>query len=305
MKTLRHTIAPEEDGRMVKQIARGAMGASHRLFSQVKFAGGVLLDGERALANARVRAGQVLELRLAEEAAPEADATHPAGAVNIVYEDEDLFVVDKCAPLPCQSSARQTGDTLEARMRAQMPGWTFRPVNRLDKGTSGLMVVARHAHAQDALQRDLHTDDFVREYLAVVEGAPQAEEGWIDAPIRKAAGATIRREVGEGGQKARTHFCVEKRGALSLVRLRLLTGRTHQIRVHMAYMGYPVFGDFLYGTESPRLLGRFALHSAYIAFRHPESGERMAFASPLPEELARLLIEDAALERAARGEDIF
>ena len=125
---------------------------------------------------------------------------HPAGAVNIVYEDEDLFVVDKCAPLPCQSSARQTGDTLEARMRAQMPGWTFRPVNRLDKGTSGLMVVARHAHAQDALQRDLHTDDFVREYLAVVEGAPQAEEGWIDAPIRKAAGATIRREVGEGGQ---------------------------------------------------------------------------------------------------------
>ena len=187
MKTLRHTIAPEEEGRMVKQIARGAMGASHRLFSQVKFAGGVLLDGERALANARVRAGQVLELRLAEEAAPEADATHPAGAVNIVYEDEDLFVVDKCAPLPCQSSARQTGDTLEARMRAQMPGWTFRPVNRLDKGTSGLMVVARHAHAQDALQRDLHTDDFVREYLAVVEGAPQAEEGWIDAPIRKAA----------------------------------------------------------------------------------------------------------------------
>ena len=177
MKTLRHTIAPEEEGRMVKQIARGTMGASHRLFSQVKFAGGVLLDGERALANARVRAGQVLELRLAEEAAPEADATHPAGAVNIVYEDEDLFVVDKCAPLPCQSSARQTGDTLEARMRAQMPGWTFRPVNRLDKGTSGLMVVARHAHAQDALQRDLHTDDFVREYLAVVEGAPQAEEG--------------------------------------------------------------------------------------------------------------------------------
>ena len=147
MKTLRHTIAPEEEGRMVKQIARGAMGASHRLFSQVKFAGGVLLDGERALANARVRAGQVLELRLAEEAAPEADATHPAGAVNIVYEDEDLFVVDKCAPLPCQSSARQTGDTLEARMRAQMPGWTFRPVNRLDKGTSGLMVIARHAHA--------------------------------------------------------------------------------------------------------------------------------------------------------------
>ena len=209
MKTLRHTIAPEEEGRMVKQIARGAMGASHRLFSQVKFAGGVLLDGERALANARVRAGQVLELRLAEEAAPQEAAARPAGAVNIVYEDEDLFVVDKCAPLPCQSSARQTGDTLEARMRAQMPGWTFRPVNRLDKGTSGLMVVARHAHAQDALQRDLHTDDFVREYLAVVEGAPQAEEGWIDAPIRKAAGATIRREVGEGGQKARTHFCVD------------------------------------------------------------------------------------------------
>ena len=305
MAMLRAVAGEKDAGRKLKYFVRGDLGVSYTQFSSLKMSGGVRVNGEAALANTLLKAGDVVEVLWPEDAP--AQAVVPEFLpVNVVFESDDFYIVDKPAPLPCQCSQRQTSGTLENRLAARFgEPFIFRPLNRLDKGTSGLMVVARHAHAQDALQRDLHTDDFVREYLAVVEGAPQAEEGWIDAPIRKAAGATIRREVGEGGQNARTHFCVEKRGALSLVRLRLLTGRTHQIRVYMAYMGCPVFGDFLYGTESPRLPGRFALHSAYIAFRHPESGERMAFASPLPEELARLLIEDAALERAARSEDVF
>ncbi|MBE5767491.1 MAG: RluA family pseudouridine synthase [Clostridiales bacterium] len=285
MKTLRHVVSMEENGRLVKNIVRGRMGVSHRLFSQVKFSGGLLLDGERVFATAVVRAGQTVELILPGDAAD----TDAAGSVNIVYEDDDIFIVNKQAPLPCQSSERQPGDTLEARMKPLMPGAVFRPVNRLDKGTSGLMLVARHAHAQDVMQRRLHTEDFVREYRAIVIGAPEEDCGIIDAPIRKADGATIRREVAPDGKPSRTHYQVEKRGELSIVRLRLETGRTHQIRVHMAHMGCPVFGDFLYGAEDERLPGRFALHSAYISFFHPETGERMEFSAPLPEELLRLV----------------
>jgi len=285
MKTLRHVVSPEEDGRLIKQIVRGRMGVSHRLFSQVKFSGGLLLDGERVMATAVVHAGQAIELLLPGEAE---DMSAP-GSIHVVHEDDDIFIVNKPAPLPCQSSERQPGDTLEARMKPLMPGAVFRPVNRLDKGTSGLMLVARHAHAQDVMQRRLHTEEFVREYRAVVVGAPPEDAGVIDAPIRKADGATIRREVALDGKPSRTHYWVESRGELSVVRLRLKTGRTHQIRVHMAHMGCPVFGDFLYGQEDDRLPGRFALHSAYIAFFHPETGEWMEFSSPLPEELARLV----------------
>ena len=152
------------------------------------------------------------------------------------------------------------------------------------------MAVARTAHAQDLLQRLLHTNEFIREYLAVVEGAPPEAGGVIDLPIAKAEGATIRREVRPNGRPARTFYRVlEKRGGRSLLRLRLDTGRTHQIRVHLAALGCPVAGDFLYGTELACLPGRFALHSAYVRLRHPVTGEWLERESPLPPALGALL----------------
>ena len=166
----------------------------------------------------------------------------------------------------------------------------FRPLNRLDKGTSGLMCAAKNAHAYQLMQRTLHTGDYLRQYLAVVCGRLEGS-GVVDAPIAKEDAATVRRVVDfEKGKPAVTRW--ESQGVFgeySLVRLTLETGRTHQIRVHMAHLGHPVAGDFLYGTELACLPGRFALHSARIRLTHPMTGEVLEITSPLPEELQNLL----------------
>ena len=169
----------------------------------------------------------------------------------------------------------------------------FRPVNRLDRGTSGLMAAAKHAHAYQRMQRQLHTPAFVREYLAVAEGILEGE-GVIDLPIAKEDAATVRRVVDfEHGRPAITRYrALEHRNHRTLVRLRLETGRTHQIRVHLSHLGHPICGDFLYGTELRALPGRFALHSARIALEHPVTGARIECVSPLPAELERLLYDE-------------
>ena len=278
------------EGKLVRHAAMQGLQLSSGQYKRAKFHGTVLLDGQPAMADAHVHAGQELRVFI-----PEKENTRPAAAqipLWIPYEDEYFWMIDKPAPLPTASSAKQSGTTLENAVFALMgcpETFVYRPVNRLDKGTSGLMLAAKTAHAQHLLQKMLHTDDFIREYLAVVDGAPDQDEGVIERPIGKAEGATVRREVRADGREARTYYRVLRRGERSLVRLRLDTGRTHQIRVHMAAMGCPVTGDFLYGTERPDLLpGRFALHSAYLRVRHPVTGEWIERESPLPETLSSL-----------------
>ena len=151
------------------------------------------------------------------------------------------------------------------------------------------MVAAKNPMTQHALQSILHTSDFLRSYLAVTDGIPAALSGIIDLPIAKAEGPTIRREVRSDGKPSVTKYEVlSTHGNRALVRLILETGRTHQIRVHLSAIGCPVFGDFLYGSESDELKGRFALHSEHIILRLP-SGRVLDITSPLPEPLKRLL----------------
>ncbi len=259
------------------------MGVSQHVFSSLKVRGGVLVDGAPARADQAVFAGQVINVVMADEASGIRPDPVP---VDVVYEDEDMLIVLKPAPLPCQFSSRQEGMALENRLAARYGEcYVFRPVNRLDKGTSGLMAVAKHPHAQMLLARMLHGDAFAREYLAVVAGRPPADEGVVDAPIAKAPGATVRREVSPDGKPARTRYRIlAQRDGLSLLQLRLETGRTHQIRVHMRFLGCPVWGDFLYGEETPRLPGRFALHSWRIALVHPMTGAPLRFEAPPPPE---------------------
>ena len=285
--------AGEKDaGRKVKYFVRGDMRVSSGQFRALKASGGLLVNGEAAHADALLRAGDLVTVRLRDAEAVKEVVPEPA-MVCIPYEDADVYVVDKCAPLPCQCSEKQPLGTLENRLRArfsEVEHFVFRPLNRLDRGTSGLLAAAKHAHACQILQKQLHTPAFVREYLAVVEGELTGD-GVIDLPIDKADGPTVRRVVDkQRGQRAVTHYRAEAHGnGRTLVRLRLETGRTHQIRVHMAALGHPVAGDFLYGAELPELPGRFALHSARIEFDHPLTGARIALFSPLPDELRRLM----------------
>ena len=169
----------------------------------------------------------------------------------------------------------------------------FHPVHRLDKGTSGLIVAAKHPHAQEKLKDQLHTRAFRRVYLAVCDGAPLQPSGAVDAPIGPVDGSLTARRVRPDGKPARTHYrLLETFAPRSLVELELETGRTHQIRVHMAHLGCPLTGDFLYGREDRGLIGRPALHSAALELDHPVTGARLRFAAPLPADMAALILKE-------------
>ncbi len=335
---LKVVLSPEEDGLLVRQVALKRLHMSYGQFKRAKFEGQLLADGVPVRADYALRAGQRLTIVLPEgprgqgtastastastaraasaEGADRAQALEPLDRpLAIPYQDPHFWIVDKPAPLPASVSTRKDTPTLENVLLGKLgcpAGYVYRPVNRLDKGTSGLMAVAMDPHAQQLLQRLLHTGDFQREYLAVCEGVPLQKEGTICLPIAKADGASIRRVVTETGKPAVTHYQViwespkaanasaqdpsagpkapgtNPKGR-SLLWLRLETGRTHQIRVHMQAMGCPVVGDFLYGTELKELPGRFALHSCRIGLRHPITGEWIEVESPLPPELEALL----------------
>ena len=289
MPVLTHTVSGAEAGRTVKSIALGELRMSRSLFSRLKFSGGLTLDGNPVRADARLEAGQVLRAQWRDSQT--LCLTPYAVSFEIPYRDERYWIVDKPAPLPTLCSARQEGPTLENALYARLgcpKDFVFRPVNRLDKGTSGLLAVAWDAHAQQLLQRQLHTDAFVREYLAVCQGHLPQAEGTVDLPIARGDG--VRREVRPDGVRAVTHYRVENETeAYSLVRLRLETGRTHQIRVHMAGLGCPVAGDYVYGQADSRLPGRFALHACRLRFFNPFTGEHAEAESPLPEVLKALL----------------
>ena len=149
--------------------------------------------------------------------------------------------------------------------------------------------MAKHPHAQEVLKNQLHTPDFRRVYLAVCEGAPAPAAGVVDAPLGPRPGSLVEQMVRPDGKEARTRYeTLEVYGGRALLRLELDTGRTHQIRVHMAHLGHPLTGDFLYGAEAPELISRPALHSAELTLRHPVTGELLSFRAPMPEDMERL-----------------
>jgi 23S rRNA pseudouridine1911/1915/1917 synthase len=214
---------------------------------------------------------------------------------RVVHADEWLAVIDKPAGLVVHAAPGHRGPTLVDALRGLLGGGDDpdRPgiVHRLDKDTSGLMVVARTADSHAALSELIRRHEVDRRYLALVEGRPSARSGTIDAPLGRDHRAPERRAVGgRGAREARTHFeVVETFPRDTLVEARLETGRTHQIRAHFAAIGHPVAGDPRYGTPGLHGLGRQFLHSAKLAFVHPMTGERLELSSPLPEDLADAL----------------
>ena len=286
---LESVVLPADDGRKIKFYVRGAMGVSYGQFASLKMREGMRVNGVPVHANYILRTGDRVEVAIEETGSSLAEPV--AGEVDVRYEDDTLMILNKPAPLACQSSSRNAAPALENFLMARYgAGFVFRPLNRLDKGTSGLMCAAKNAHAYQLMQKTLHTGDYLRQYLAVVCGRLEGS-GVVDAPIAKEDAASVRRVVDyEKGKPAVTRW--ESQGIFgdySLVRLTLETGRTHQIRVHMAHLGHPVAGDFLYGMELACLPGRFALHSARIRLTHPMTGEVLEITSPLPEELQNLL----------------
>lgn len=285
------TVPPEFEGYKLGNLLHHQLGISSSQIKSAKWDGRIRVNGENVYVSYCVHTGDLIQFEDAP-VIPKYAVAPMTLHLNIPYEDDDLLVIDKPAGIATSSSLKYPDDALENAVFSYLgcpQDFLFRPVNRLDKGTSGLMVAAKNPITQHALQSILHTSDFLRSYLAVTDGIPAALSGIIDLPIAKAEGPTIRREVRSDGKPSVTKYEVlSTHGNRALVRLILETGRTHQIRVHLSAIGCPVFGDFLYGSESDELKGRFALHSEHIILRLP-SGRVLDITSPLPEPLKRLL----------------
>ena len=296
MRRLYYTADEADAGRAIRDLVPRRFHLGAHAFRRLKVQEGILINGAPVRASYRVKAGETIEIRMPDDEGCAAAAEHAdfSGPVSFIrYQDEDLLIIAKGAPLATLPGTHIKTGTLREQLIALLgvdaQTFVYHPVNRLDKGTSGLLVVARHAHSQRLLSGQLHSGGFIREYFAVTEGIPEVLEGTIDAPIAK-EGDGAKRCVRADGKPAVTHYRVERTaGNRALIRLRLETGRTHQIRVHLSYIGCPIAGDYLYGTELSSIPGRFALHSASIRMTQPITGEALALDEPLPPELEALL----------------
>ena len=293
MRILTHTVLPEEDGRMVKGILRGSLQLSYTLLKSLKWReNAILLNGQSVHVNAIVHAGDVVSVALSERTPREDLYCENTAAPNIVYEDEDLLVLNKPAGVAMHPKADDAAAPSLAVMLTGYLGEGSVPhfVSRLDKGTSGLLIAAKSGYVHDRLRRALHSSELRREYRAVAVGQVTPPCGVIDAPIGRADGSIIRRCVREDGLVSRTEYEVlQTTERFTLLRLRPETGRTHQLRVHMAYLGHPLAGDWLYGTEDKNLIARPALHSYELWFTQPVTGQEMHFTAPIPQDMQRLL----------------
>ncbi len=293
MRILTHTVLPEEEGRMVKGILRGSLQLSYTLLKSLKWReNAILLNGQSVHVNAIVHAGDVVSVALSERTPREDLYCENTAAPNIVYEDEDLLVLNKPAGVAMHPKADDAAAPSLAAMLTGYLGEGSVPhfVSRLDKGTSGLLIAAKSGYVHDRLRRALHSSELRREYRAVAVGQVTPPRGVIDAPIGRADGSIIRRCVREDGLVSRTEYEVlQTTERFTLLRLRPETGRTHQLRVHMAYLGHPLAGDWLYGTEDKNLIARPALHSYELWFTQPVTGQEMHFTAPIPQDMQRLL----------------
>lgn len=289
MRVVSYTVKEADEGRSVSAILRGELSLSNGMIARLKREGGIFLNGENAKTNMRVHAGDTVSAAIGESPNEENRAPLP---FPILFEDEDILIIDKPAGAAVHGSRYDDSVlSVEEAVNAYFgKSGLFHPVNRLDRGTTGAMAIAKNGYMHEKLAEKLHTNEFERTYIGICEGIFEEKCGRIALPIARVDGSAIKREVSERGSPAVTNYrVISEKNGLSAVEFRLETGRTHQIRVHTAALGHPLIGDFLYGTEDKRIIPRPALHSLHIAFIHPLSGERVEVKAPLPEDMRRLL----------------
>lgn len=293
MRILTYTVTPEEEGRMVKGILRGSLQLSYTLLKSLKWReNAILLNGQSVHVNTIVHAGDTVSVVLSERTPREDLYCANAAKPDIVYEDDDLLVLNKPAGVAMHPKSGDASAPSLAAMLTSYLGEGSVPhfVSRLDKGTSGLLIAAKNGYVHDRLRRALHSSDLRREYRAVAVGRVEPPYGVIDAPIGRAEGSIIRRCVRADGLPSLTEYeTLQVSGRFTLLRLRPQTGRTHQLRVHMAYLGHPLAGDWLYGTEDKTLIARPALHSYELWFTQPVTGQKLHFTAPIPQDMQRLM----------------
>ncbi|MFL6977621.1 RluA family pseudouridine synthase [Bacillus sp. SN1] len=287
---IRKNITSAEDGMTVKEYA-GELGISKRLLTDIKFGGGdLLINGEHVTVKYVLREGDLLVVKFPEEQVSETLLAEPV-PLDILYEDEHVLVINKQPYVSSIPSREHPSGSIANGIihHYQKNGVraTVHLVTRLDRDTSGVMLVAKHRFAHSILSSAQKNGLVKRRYAAVVHGR-MTGEGTVDAPIGRHPDSIIERRVTPDGQKAVTHFYVTRAtDDITSVTLQLETGRTHQIRVHMSYLGHPLCGDTLYGGTRQKI-GRQALHSEHLSFIHPLTQENMTFHAALPQDMKEL-----------------
>ena len=293
METISKLIHEAEDGSTVRHILKAKLHfSSHAISRLTRTPTGILVNGQHARTVDVLHTGDILTVETGDHRPPRIEATPGNWPLPIVWEDGHLMVVNKPAGMTAHASNFVPDTPTVAGALAYQRGsdFIFHPVSRLDKGTTGLMVIAKSGYIHDLLRRTLHSERFRREYRAVCIGCPFPSQGTIDAPIGREETSTVRRCVRPDGSPAVSHYEVlSTQNNFSLLKLVPETGRTHQLRVHMASIGHPLAGDWLYGTEDLDLITRPALHSCALTLVHPVTEEVLNLEAPLPEDMARLV----------------
>ena len=290
------TVTGEQHGMLLRQYLQKELALSSKMIKHLKFCeDGILVNGVRVTVRYVLKAGDVLTLATEDrESAPISPEDLP---IEILYEDEDIVIPAKPANMPTHPSHDHHHDTvanaLAYRYQCERVPFVFRPINRLDRNTSGLLLIARHRHAAGIMSAAMRDGRIRKSYIAVLDGEMTEREGVIDTCLHRTKQSIILREVcspdAPDADEARTEYTVlAVENGHTLVRAHPITGRTHQLRVHFASIGHPITGDDLYGTPSPQI-ARHALHAATLTLPHPTKPDTLTVSAPPPDDLFRLL----------------
>lgn len=279
MRRIDFNVEPSYDGFTVEKYLMSVKGLSRRLITKIKYSEGIMVNDNVSRTVDIIKSGDIVSVIMEDEKCLEENLSLD---IPIVYDDDDIVVFNKPFGTPVHPSIRHYNDTLGNYFSAVFKGVSFRPVNRLDKDTSGLCVVAKNAFAAAELQKSVD-----KTYYAVVKGNPD-DEGEINLPIAREDGTIIKRKVDETGQEAITRYkSVMRKNGYTLLEIKLLTGRTHQIRVHFSHIGFALAGDELYGGDMS-VIKRHALHCKTLKFIHPVTKEKVVINSEIPDDMAML-----------------
>ena len=302
-REIEYKVNNEEDGVTARHIMSQFLKLSSREISRCKqFEDGVMVKAAGTTQYRPVwlkdvlRDGDILKVKIYEDIDNSGDVIPSDNPIDVVYEDEDLILLNKPGDVVVHPSYAHHLDSLSNALAGYYKrtgqNHVIRTIGRLDRETSGLLIFAKNRHAAAILSNQKGNMSRRKEYLALVSGVMEQEQGTIDAPIGQEEGVRMIRKVMENGKEAITHYkLIRQFKDYALIRLHLDTGRTHQIRVHMSYIGHPLLGDNLYGKEIPDDHGmtRAALHAAHLEFKQPITGEDLAFDADLPPDMAVLI----------------
>lgn len=279
-----------DSGKSVKQVIEHEFSLSSRTLSKLKKSGGIKVNGETVTVRFVLSEDDILTLSLYD--IPSATIEKVDIPLDVLYEDEDILIVNKPLGMPTHPSQGHHRDTLANAVmyRYQNEDFTFRAITRLDGDTTGIVLIARNALSAQRLTDSLQNGNIKKEYAAVVLGVPSPEKGTIDAPIARCDDSVIKRKVSPDGKSAVTQYELDftrNDGRYSLVKAFPITGRTHQIRLHLSHIGHPIYGDFLYGEPIDNV--RAYLHCRRLTLPHPMTKEIMTVEAPFPDDIKEIM----------------